>query len=133
VSFGQNVRRLRKQSGLSQGDLAAKMGVKQGTLSDWERDRRGLPEAPTLLKVAKAMGCSVDDLLVGVDADYDLSRHTASPDSPHADAASSRHAALAALQDATRAIATAVEALARQTPKARAGAATRPAVHRHAS
>jgi hypothetical protein len=32
------------------------------------------PEAATLIKVAKALGCSVDQLLLGVDDEYDASR-----------------------------------------------------------
>lgn len=71
VSFGQNVKRLRKAHGLQAKELAEQLGVKGGTLSDWERDRRGIPEGPTLMRFAKILGCPIDELLVGVDPEYD--------------------------------------------------------------
>lgn len=70
-SFGANVRRLMADRGLTQSDLIRLLHVKQGTLSDWLRDRRGIPEGPTLIKFAKTFGVSVDVLLRGVDDDYD--------------------------------------------------------------
>lgn len=92
VSFGKNVRRLRENQGLQQKELARKLGVKQSALSSWERDRSGLPETPTLLRFAKGLGCSVDDLLVGVDAAYDQIVIERRDLSSHADAASSSSA-----------------------------------------
>lgn len=56
-----------ERRGMDQGELADALGVKQGTLSDWMRDRRGLPEGPTLIKFAKSLDCSVEDLIAGVD------------------------------------------------------------------
>lgn len=49
-----------------------KLGVAPPVLSAWENDRGGMPETPTLLRLAKALGCSVEELLAGVDAEYDL-------------------------------------------------------------
>lgn len=70
ATFGQNVRRLMEARGLEPKDLLDALGVKQGTLSDWMRDRRGLPEGPTLLKFAKTLRCTVEELIDGVDPDY---------------------------------------------------------------
>jgi transcriptional regulator with XRE-family HTH domain len=70
-SFGRNVRQVMGASGISQTELLAELQVKQGTLSDWLRDRRGVPEGPTLLKFAKALRVPIDRLLVGVDDEYD--------------------------------------------------------------
>ena len=75
TSFGKNVRRLMGASGLTQQDLVSALGVKQGTLSDWLRDRRGLPEGPTLIKFAKALRVTVGELIAGVDEEYDLLCH----------------------------------------------------------
>jgi len=72
ATFGQNVRRAMEKRGLEAKELADILGVKQGTLSDWMRDRRGLPEGPTLLKFAKALNWSVEELLEGVDHEYQL-------------------------------------------------------------
>lgn len=71
VSFGSNLRRLRLQRSLKSGEIAADLRIKQGTYSDYERDRRGLPEGPTLLKFAKYFRVSLDELLEGIDAEYD--------------------------------------------------------------
>jgi transcriptional regulator with XRE-family HTH domain len=70
-SFGENLKRLRKARSLKSKDLAARAKVARSVWSGWENDRRGLPETPTLLKVAKALRCSIDELLTGVDPDYD--------------------------------------------------------------
>jgi transcriptional regulator with XRE-family HTH domain len=70
ATFGSNVRRLMRDRGIEPEELRIALGVKQGTLSDWMRDRRGLPEGPTLLKFAKALRASVEELIDGVDPDY---------------------------------------------------------------
>ena len=46
---------------------------------DVQRDYHGLPETPTLLRLAKALRCSVEALLDGVDADYEQMRKTTAP------------------------------------------------------
>lgn len=71
ATFGENVRRLRKQAGLRANKLAEILNVTPPVVSAWERDRGGLPETPTLLKMAKAFDCSIDELLVGIDPAYD--------------------------------------------------------------
>lgn len=71
ATFGENVRRLREERGFKQGVLAERLGVGQGQLSNWESDRFGLPETATVLKIAKALQCSVEELLQGVDPAYD--------------------------------------------------------------
>jgi len=74
-SFGANVAGLRKRRGLKGVELAKAINVKPPVLSAWEHDRGGLPETPTLLKLAKALGVSIDALLAGVDPAYDLICH----------------------------------------------------------
>lgn len=73
-SFSENVRRLRGRAGLRSNELAAAIGVRPSVVSRWETSKGGLPETPTLLKLAKALRCTVEELLVGVDVDYDLQR-----------------------------------------------------------
>jgi transcriptional regulator with XRE-family HTH domain len=70
-TFGQNLRRLRKRVGLKAIQLAKKTSVQPPTVSAWENDKGGLPETPTLFKLAKALGCSIEELLQGVDAEYE--------------------------------------------------------------
>lgn len=71
-TVGENIRRLREAAGFrTQGAFAAALGVPQPRLSDWENDRyAGGPETTNLLKIAKTLAVSIDDLLVGVDPEY---------------------------------------------------------------
>lgn len=53
------LKRLRKESGLTQSDLAAKSGLAQQAISDYERNRR----TPSLLagrKIANALDTTLD-------------------------------------------------------------------------
>lgn len=75
VSLGQNIKRLRWEAGLqTQKALADLLGVPQPQVSDWENDRYAVLETLTLVKIAKGLRCSVDQLLAGVDPDYDRVR-----------------------------------------------------------
>ena len=72
ATFGGNVRKLRRAVGLKQKDLAAKLDIAKNTMSGLEKEREGfLPGAPMLLRLAKAIGCTVDDLLQDLDAEYE--------------------------------------------------------------
>ena len=75
VSLGQNVKRLRVAAGIpTQRALADRLHVPQPQVSDWENDRYAILETLTLIKLAKVLRCSIDDLLEGVDPDYDVVR-----------------------------------------------------------
>lgn len=56
------LKQLRKQSGLSQTELAAAIGVTQGAVSQWEMGA-SKPSLDNLVSIAKALGCKVDDLI----------------------------------------------------------------------
>ena len=67
-SIGENIRRLRTAAGYkTQGAFASAIGVPQPRLSDWENDRYGVPEIPNLLRIAKKLKVSVNQLLAGFD------------------------------------------------------------------
>jgi transcriptional regulator with XRE-family HTH domain len=72
--FGDNLKRLMKDAGINGVRLAKLVEVTPPVVSGWRGNRNGLPEAPTLLKLAKALRCSIDDLLDGVDPAYDAIR-----------------------------------------------------------
>ena len=75
MSLGQNIKRLRVAAGIStQRALAERLHVPQPQVSDWENDRYGTLETPTLMKLAKVLRCTIDQLLNGVDPDYDQVR-----------------------------------------------------------
>jgi transcriptional regulator with XRE-family HTH domain len=74
-SVGQNIKRLREAKGYkTQGEFAAALEVPQPRVSDWENDRYDLPDTASLLKIAKKLKVSIDELLTGVDNDYDAVR-----------------------------------------------------------
>lgn len=78
VSLGQNIKQLRWEAGLqTQKALADLLGVPQPQVSDWENDRYAVLETLTLVKIAKGLRCSVDQLLAGIDPDYDRVREAA--------------------------------------------------------
>lgn len=85
ATFGENVRRLREAASLKGIELAARVGVTPPVISAWEKNRSGLPETPTLLKLAKALAVSVDDLLAGIDPEYDTVREERAARTPVGD------------------------------------------------
>ena len=54
----------RKQMGLSQEELAAKIGVSRQAVSKWERAEAS-PDTDNLIELAKIYGLSLDELLMG--------------------------------------------------------------------
>lgn len=56
------LKRLRKENGMNQAELAARLGVKQNTVSGWENGVRH-PGIQMLIKLAGVFGCTVDELL----------------------------------------------------------------------
>lgn len=65
-----NITRVRKDLRLPQGEAAQRAGVQQAMLSRWEKGH-ARPEIGNLLRLAAAYGCSLDDFVVNVNADYD--------------------------------------------------------------
>lgn len=55
------VKELRERSGMTQAQLAEKMGTSQGAVALWETGAR-MPRADKLPKLAEVLGCSVADL-----------------------------------------------------------------------
>jgi len=62
VSLGRKVRKLRKDAGLSQEELAQRLFVSRQVISKWERDR-GTPDIQNLQIIANLFNVSVDSLL----------------------------------------------------------------------
>lgn len=78
MSLGENIRRLRSLAGLTtQKAFLELLGVPRSQVSDWENDRHAVLEIATLIRLAKLFRCSLDDLLEGVDPDYDRAARAA--------------------------------------------------------
>jgi transcriptional regulator with XRE-family HTH domain len=69
-TVGQNIARIRERLGLSQVDLADRLKMRQPSVWKLENNK-GLPHGATLFKVANGLRCTVEDLLCGVDEQYD--------------------------------------------------------------
>ena len=61
-SLGSMIASLRKQRGMTQLDLAVKMGVTDKAVSKWERDLL-CPDISLLPRLAELFGVSVDELM----------------------------------------------------------------------
>lgn len=63
--FARNLRKLRLQAGLSQEALGAACGLHRTEISLLERSTRD-PRLSTLVRLARGLGLSLDDLLGGI-------------------------------------------------------------------
>lgn len=61
MTTGERIRFFRKKQGLTQDDLAHKMGIKRGTLAQYESNRRN-PKLETLEKISGALGVEIGRL-----------------------------------------------------------------------
>jgi len=62
VKLGRNIKRVRKEKGLIQADIAKAVGVSSPYLSNIENGKVN-PTLTTLSKLAKALGISIEKLI----------------------------------------------------------------------
>ena len=62
MSFSENFKKARRNSGLSQQQLADLLGMNRSSISKYENDI-GLPHAKTLQKICEIFGVTIDSLL----------------------------------------------------------------------
>ena len=62
LKIGYNVRTIRIQRGISQKELARRVGVSQAHISDIERNKRRA-SISVLLKIMEALKCSPTDIM----------------------------------------------------------------------
>lgn len=63
-SIGNRISKYRKEKGLTQEELAAKLGVSSQAVSKWENDA-SCPDISLLAQLCKNLGISTDELLTG--------------------------------------------------------------------
>ena len=68
MRFGENFKKCRLDAGLSQKDVAKKLGICQSNISDWENDV-SRPEYERLIQLSKIYCVSIYDLL-GIDDNF---------------------------------------------------------------
>jgi putative transcriptional regulator len=66
VSFGQHMRALRGEAGLTCAEAARRAGIPASTLRNWENDR-GFPSQPALLRLAEVLGVPIERFAEGVE------------------------------------------------------------------
>ena len=62
MTIGQRIKQARKAAGITQEQLADRLGISFQSVSQWERDKRS-PKKETIDKIANAIGCNALDLL----------------------------------------------------------------------
>ncbi len=65
-TFGDNLKQERKLCGMTQQELAEKMGISQQQLSQWECNKFE-PTVSSIVAIAKALDVSYDDLFDGIE------------------------------------------------------------------
>ena len=71
IKIGKFISNLRKEQGMTQAELASKLGVTDRAVSKWENGR-GLPDLSFVLPLADTLGISINELLSGerIDNEY---------------------------------------------------------------
>lgn len=62
MTIGERIKDARMKAGISQQELADKLGIKSAGISQWETDKR-TPKNQTMLKIADAIGIDLAELL----------------------------------------------------------------------
>ena len=61
MSVGQNIKKARKKAGITQKELAQKLGLSFQSIAQWENDLRN-PKVETLRRIANALECDPSEL-----------------------------------------------------------------------
>lgn len=61
MKIGESLKSARMKAGMSQSELAEKLGISSVGISQWESGRR-IPRDETLLRIAQALGISISDI-----------------------------------------------------------------------
>lgn len=67
-NIGEKITKLRKETMMSQENLAEKIGVSRQAISKWERDE-ALPDIQNLIALSNVFGVSIDDIVNNPDVD----------------------------------------------------------------
>ena len=62
MTFGEKLKSIRKQAGMSQEKLAEKLGVSRQAVTKWETDA-GIPDIENIMAISALFGISIDELL----------------------------------------------------------------------
>lgn len=71
MTFGEKLKALREEHGMTQDDLAAKLYVSRTAISKWETNR-SYPSIDSLKAIQQEFGTSIDDLISDADVQASL-------------------------------------------------------------
>ncbi len=66
MKLGEQIKAIRKESGLTQEQFAAKLDVTRQAVSNWENERN-LPDIEMLIRISRTFHVSLDRLILGED------------------------------------------------------------------
>mgnify|MGYP001050660792 CR=1 FL=1 len=78
MCFGDNLRTIRKEKGISQEDLAGLLNVSRQAISKWEQNN-GYPEMEKVIQLAEALNISLDYLILGRREEKKITKRTSVP------------------------------------------------------
>lgn len=64
MDFGEQLRKIRKDRGLTQQEVASKLNVSRQAISNWENNKN-LPDLEMVVKLSMAFDLSLDQLILG--------------------------------------------------------------------
>ena len=70
MEFSERLKKLRKDAGLTQVDVAEKLGISQPAYASWERGTKK-PTQENLVKIAQVLNVSVDYLVGNLEEESD--------------------------------------------------------------
>ena len=62
ITFGENLKRLRKRAKLTQNDVAEALNISRQSVSKWEKDI-ALPQISFIIPLTQILNCSLEELL----------------------------------------------------------------------
>jgi len=78
MDLRDNISRRRRAAGLTQEDVASRLGVSRQTVGKWESGR-ATPELEKLITLCDLLGCSLDELVRRAESESAFLEETASP------------------------------------------------------
>ena len=81
MDIGNKIKQLRLHAGMTQEQLAAKLGISAQSVSKWENNS-AVPELEKLIKMAQIFGITIDELVTGETKEAaPVTTHTPPPES----------------------------------------------------
>ena len=65
MGIGMRIKEERKRAGMTQPELAERIGVHETTIRRWEQERDKGPDAVMVQKIAEVLGVSAEDIMTG--------------------------------------------------------------------